>query len=211
MNLDELPPETKVKIDELKAAVEEALKSKPSPHIKAVSESSMPDGPRPTDALVGGTIRAPAKPPFLYDKRKIGELHRSVLQSGKGELFGVIFRAERANISADWVLQTKAISRKEHEEITQARQQIDKEVERVLRQVSTFPPLEWISFGRDQTQKEPIIHKKGPSGVEKQSANPQLLELLSQTEELYRAKNLELVIASWTVGENGIEFREYLE
>ena len=211
MNLEQLPADSRAKLDSLLTAIEQALNAVESPHAHAVSDSSMPDGHGRNDVLQGGSIRAPSKPPFSYDREAISALHRALLQSGSGVLFGIVVLAERPDARAKWRLKSKLISRAEHDSFAKARQPIDVEIERELRELAPAKNWERISFGRDMPNKEPFITRKSSSGLERLAPTSKLLTLLSRTESLYRAADLDLVIAFWTCRPGGLEFREYVE
>jgi len=211
MKPEQLSAETQKKLDELLTAVEKVLATKPSPHLHAVSESSMPDGATPNDVLKGGSIKAPSKPPFDYDEPSVGNLHRAVLQSGDGVLFGLIIHAERPSPEGKWTLTTKLVSRQERRQLESSRKAIDDEVERELRRLTEKAGWQRVSFGRDMPKKQPRLVRDSGSGLERLDPDPRLLALLGRAEVLYRQAGFDLIVADWTLRSGGLTFREYVE
>jgi hypothetical protein len=211
MKIEQLPRESRSKLEELLRSLEQSLNDSPSPHTRAVSAGFMPNGWTASDVLDGGRIRAPSQPPFAYDKRLISGLHRALLQSGDGVLFGVIVHAERPDTEARWRLQSKLMSRSERRALDEHRRSIDVEVERELRPLAREPDWEWISFGRNKANKAPELLMRTATGLTNMEPSAKLLGLLKSAEDIYGSANLELLIADWALRPAGIEFVEQIE
>lgn len=211
MKLEQLSADSRLKLDNLLSAMEQVLNTSSSPHTRAVSESSMPIGTSPNDTLVGGGIRTPSPPPLTYDRKAISALHRALLQSGDDHLFGIVVIAQRPDSQGKWQLRSKVISKAEHDELVKARQRIDSEIERELRDLATGPDWERISFGQDMPGKEAIVTIRDKSGLKRVQPKPKLLMLLDTVRRLYGEQDFDLVVAFWTLRPAGLEFREVIE
>jgi hypothetical protein len=211
MKIEQLPKESQSKIDELLRGIQQALKGSKSAHTRATSASTMPNGWTPKDVLVGGDIRAPSKPQFNYDTRTISDLHRTVLQSGDGLLFGIVVHAERPSAEGEWELKTKLVSRAEHQEVEAARKPIDAEVECELRRLTDRPKWERVSYGFRVLGKAPELIRSVGGTIERLEARPELTALLPRAQAVYKAARLDLLTALWTLRPAGLEFMGYWE
>src|SRR4051794_7760903 len=133
MKPEELPAASQGPLAKLVEFVEHALNAEPSPHTRAVSQSSSPAGA--PDVLDGGDLRAPSKPQFDYDAHTLRKLHQDVLRSTDGMVFAVIVVAERPDPAGKWAFQTKFVSRTEQQALAEARKPLDAEVERELARI----------------------------------------------------------------------------
>jgi hypothetical protein len=208
MKPEQLPPETKSKLDELLQGIEQALKSNKSPHLHAVSGSWSEDV---SVALNGGGLRAPAKPPFNFDKKRLTTLHKSLLGSGGGVLFGVVVHGERPSLEGQWELKTKLISKADHQQLLEARKPVDTEVERELRRLTDKAKWEYVSYGFEVKGNPPELIRNAGGEVERLEARPELVSLLPRAQAVYREAGLDLVTALWTLRRPGLEFMGYWE
>jgi hypothetical protein len=210
MQIDQLPSEAQSKLQELLRGIEEVLKGSKIPHLRVVSDSSMPDGPNAT-SYNGGSMRAPSKPQPTFDARALRELHRAFLMSAPEMVNGIVVVGQRANAESPWELHAKVISRDDYRVVLEARKLVDEEVERDLRQ-QLKTDWERVSFGRETADKGPALVYTGPEGTSKREPSPRQLELLKQAEDIYRKAGFDLKIAFWTIKPNeALDFREYFE
>lgn len=211
MNIKELPEDTRELIRSLILTIKEILNERSSPHTSVVSDSrSFPDEDIEI-TMHGGSIRAPGRPPFRYDRRQISELHRNILRSSKGELCCLIVKAERKDIHSEWTMGVKLVSKNEHLSITGERQAIDERVKHELETINGENEYDRVSYGKDMPNKIPVVVRAGSSGVEKSEPSAVVLGLLEEAVELYKNHQLDLQIAYWTLLDGEIEFREYFE
>ena len=212
MEIAQLPEQAQRRLDELLEAVMTSLSASNSQHLTAISDSSMENGSSADAALTGGQLRAPAKPPFRYDKASLGRLHRAVYEAADGSLYGLVIRCRRGNAELPWSCAIRLISRAEHAAIVAARQPLDDRMHSALARLTLHPDWERVSFGRDMPGKAPeLIRKRGSTGLERSAPDADLLALLRDTEHLYGEHGLSLQIAFWTLRPDGMEFREYYE
>jgi hypothetical protein len=188
-----------------------------SPHTKAVSRSAVHPEDVASGVFRGGGVVAPDKPPFDLENDRIDALHRKVYEvAGKGVIHSVIVHAWRANSKTKtWEARSRAVTMDEHDALAKARKPIDEEIERELRTIAASEPWEMMSFGKSTRQPAPRLSRRPPEAkLVRLEAPAALLELFTRAERVYQERNLELVVAFWTL-ENGkskkIAFREYFE
>jgi hypothetical protein len=209
MKPEQLPADTKSKLDKLLRGVEQALKRSRTPHTRAVSGSWMAaDSPT---VLNGGDIAAPCNPQFDYDTRTITELHKALLRSGDDLLFGVVVHASRSDAKGRWELKTKLVSRAEYGEVEAARKPIDTEVERELRRLTEKVKWERVSYGTRTLDKSPELIRRANGELQRLEARPELIRLFPRAQEVYKSKGLDLLTAIWTLRPAGLEFNGYWE
>ena len=212
MHIEQLPGAARSAFETLLAEVQKILSNATSTHLSAISDSAMENGTSPTDVLSGGSVRAPGKPPFKYDKDALRCLHQAVFEASEGSLYGLVVRCRRADLQSPWGCSAKLISREEHAAIVVERKAMDDAVQLRLKEFATQPDWERASFGRDMPNKEPeVVCRSTVTGLEKFPPDARLLDILQRTEALYERRGLRLQIAYWTLRPDSIEFREYYE
>ncbi|HET9958630.1 MAG TPA: hypothetical protein VFQ61_29255 [Polyangiaceae bacterium] len=211
MQAQDAPEDTRQKLHELMALVQRSLDTSSTPHLTAISLSSMSEPAAPDSTVDGGVITAHVKPSFKYDRLALADAHRELLLSGGGQLFAAIIRAQRESPAAQWTLTARLVTRAEHEALAQSRKAIDVEVEALLREHFGDSDQAELAFGRGAPGESVRVIREGRTGQEQLPPTPELMQLLQRTEQLYREAGLNLIVADWRLWPSGFEFCEYFE
>ena len=210
MKYDDLPPETRQPLDVLIEAVEQALNADDSPHTRAVAYGWIEDPKDPHATLSGGGIDAPGRPEFDYDERNVRKLYRAALDSSDRLLHTIVIHAERATDQDPWKLgPVKLVSRKEHDAILAERAVIDDQVRAELEPLAKG--ARWAGFGRNNIGKPVRLVRGDAQGLTDLPITDRLLNLLQQTEAIYRKAGLDLLIIDWSLEGSELDVREYFE
>lgn len=210
MQLEELDAATKSAVERVVSQVSEILGRADSPHLRATSQSFVPDGVKIEEALGGGNLNGPGRPPFTYDKRELMELHReALLTSWRSEkpIHNLIVRAARKAVGEPWTVDIRLVSQAEHDALRGQRAPIDEAVTKELRATRDVPAA-WIMFGREN--RKPLRFARKTNAIEELELRPSLLASFEQAEALYRARGLELVTLVWHL-ERDVSITEYFE
>ena len=210
MQLEELDAATKSAVERVASQVTEILGGADSPHLRATSQSFVPDGVKIEEALGGGNLSGPGRPPFTYDKRELMELHReALLTSWRNEnpIHNLIVRGARNAVGEPWAVDIRCVSQAEHDALRAQRSPIDQAVTEELRAMSDVPAA-WIMFGREN--RRPLRLARKTNSVEELELQPSLLAHFERAEALYRARGLELVTLVWHL-EREVSITEYFE
>src|SRR5688572_1806916 len=113
MEIESLPVTSRECIARVVQLVRDALARNSTVHLKAVSHSWLVAGSTIHEALGGGQLVAPSKPPFDYDKRELLEAHRAALVTSSTSdvpLHNLIARASRNTPNSTWEVRLRLVS-----------------------------------------------------------------------------------------------------
>jgi hypothetical protein len=210
MKHEDLAPEAQAHLATLQTEMLRIL-ALPSPHLTALTYSSMEDGTTEEDSITGTELVAPSKPFLNYDEHPFCLLHQAVFHASQGALYSIVIHAARSSLEAAWQLRTKLLSRTDHAAIVLARKPIDATVKLELEKFKNVPDWEYSSFGRDLPGKDAGVFTRTKSEKLRPTPNEALYESLQAAEALYAANELDLKIAQWTQRKNEVTFQEYFE
>jgi hypothetical protein len=200
MEIQELPQDTRLVLDELMELLTRALDAAANdvPHLTALSKSSMPYGVA-SGILFGGDVSSPIRPNFDLDEdREIAKLHKRLLTSGQGILYGVILSAARQAVGSPWVATPKLVSRAEYAALLDRRTPIDQRVGELLAGHAGDERLIFIAYGQPTAGQPPRLRKSATGQLVTLDPDSRLDALFDQACSLYRAAGLEPVILNWT-------------
>jgi hypothetical protein len=207
MEVDQLSEDAQSKLQVLMQGIADALKASKTLHLRAVSQSAMPE----EDVLSGGAINSSEAPPIDYEMKEIMNLHREVHQASAGVLHSLVIHAHRPDPKSPWELSVKLISADEHARLLASRASIDGAVEAELKRLTDVSDWRSVLFGRSSANYPTKLTRVGAAGPEPLEPSKELVELLARAEELYRSAGHELIVAQWALRRGGLDFREYFE
>jgi hypothetical protein len=200
METQELPQDTRLVLDELVELLTRALDAAANdvPHLTALSKSSMPYGVA-SGILFGGDVAFPTLPNFDLDEGdEIEKLHKTLLTSGQGILYGVILSAARQAVGGPWVVTPKLVSRAEYAALLDRRTPIDQRIGELLTEHAGDERLIFIAYGQPKAGQPPRLRKSATGQLVTLDRDPRLDTLFDHACALYRAAGLEPVILNWT-------------
>jgi hypothetical protein len=204
MKTQELPQDTRQILTDLMGLLVRSLDAigNDVPHLTALSKSWMPHGVA-SGILFGGDVVSPARPPFDLDQSyEIGKLHKKLLSSGDGILYGVILSAARDSVGAAWAVTPKLVSRAEYSALLDKRRPIDQRIRELLDEHAGDQKLIFIAYGQPKAGQPPRLRKSATGQLITLDADPRLEALFNEARELYRAAGLEPIILNWTRAED---------
>jgi hypothetical protein len=204
MKIHELPQDTQQLLTQLMDLLVHALDAVRNevPHLTALSKSWMPYGVA-SGILFGGDVAFPALPALELDQSdEIEKLHKKLLSSGDGILYGVILSAARDSVGAAWAVTPKLVSRAEYSALLDKRQPIDRRVRELLDEHAGDQKLIFIAYGQPKAGQPPRLRKSATGQLITLDADPRLEALFNEARELYRAAGLEPIILNWTRAED---------
>jgi hypothetical protein len=212
MDASGLPPRSRESLERLEAYVHSVL-ARPSPHLLAVACGAIPRGGDAYGSpFYGGALvaRPTDEPRFEYDRQEMLAMCREVIGEAPG-LRRFIVHCARESTAAVWAVRHKLVPGIEVDAIAKKRGGIDKRVKAELASMRT-PDVESVVFGRPVHSTEPVLWMVLDTGQRHLEPTPALLQLLAESDRLYRGAGHELVSATWSLDRRThLEFSDHFE